>query len=118
MDTCVLCASVIGENEEARVIPKAKVHYWCLDNDPRTPDEIADLLTCCSSRAVLKGMGGHLIEKRPTIPRDQMWFVMKGDTGPQIHRYRVFEHGDVVLATLPPLVVPPKKTEDPDGQEQ
>lgn len=118
MDTCVLCSSVIGDNEEARVVPKARVHHWCLENDPRTPDEIAALLTCCPSREILRGMGGHLIEKRPTIPRDQLWFVMKQDGGPQILRYRVFEQGDVVLATLPPLVVPPRKTEESDGQEQ
>lgn len=116
MEMCVLCSSTIGENEEARLIPKAKVHHWCLENDPRTAEEISALLTCCPSRAILQGMGGHLLERRSTIPKDQMWFVMKREgESPNIMRYRVFEQGDVVLATMPTLVIPPKKEE---GHEQ
>ena len=83
MEMCVLCSGTIGDNEEARVIPKARVHHWCLENDPRTPDEISALLTCCHSRSVLAGLGGHLLERRQSIPRDQMWFAMKGEGGPR-----------------------------------
>ncbi len=109
---CVICGNPLDLRRPDTVsIPKARAHEYCLRGVD--PDDLSEDLPCCSSRLLAIGMGGCILERRSSIPNDEVW-VYSPDAS-EIARYKIFPAGPVVYEPVGTIKVP--KSELPKEEE-
>lgn len=96
---CILCGIPVTDQMPGYVVPKAQVHVMCQQRDGRSPDDISDALPCCSSRDILRQLGGSIVQVQKDIPKNQVWVYNRDDR--EIHRYVIHPFGQEVLTLLP-----------------
>lgn len=93
-DYCVSCGLPVGD-QPSFLIPKAKIHQRCQEIDGRHPDDIAEALPCCQSRAVLLNLCGSVVQTEKGIPNNQLWVYDKDRK--MVNRFIVSPTGPTLL---------------------
>lgn len=89
--SCALCQARLDPRYDEHVLlPIARAHISCADRSGMSPDELAQLIPChCGAQAVVRGFGGHLVERNSKVPPDEVWISLAKEQ--KVHRFRMTE---------------------------